>query len=197
MVAEERKRWRKGDRERRENKARLRSEWVGPETALATNAGTSTVGLMIRGIDHLNIVVTDLARSLRFYCDVLGFTQTHEARLEGEWIERIVGLRGVKARAVFIVAPTGEPRIELLCYEAPRGQAPVENSRANTVGLRHLAFRVDDMAATVAQLRAAGVTLFSDPVRVPGGVVKFAAGDKTLVYFLDPDGVLLELAEYA
>ena len=47
-----------------------------------------------------------------------------------------------------------------------------------------------------ARLKAAGVTLFSEPVRVPAGVVKFAAGDKTLVYFLDPDGVILELAEY-
>ena len=44
--------------------------------------------------------------------------------------------------------------------------------------------------------RAAGVTLFSDPVKVPAGTVKFAAGDKTLLYFLDPDGVILELAEY-
>lgn len=151
---------------------------------------------MIRGIDHINIVVTDLARSLQFYCGVLGFTRTKEAHLEGEWIERIVGLRGVKAHAVFIVAPAGEPRIELLCYATPPGTGSAENSRANTIGLRHLAFRVDDMAAMAAKLRAAGVTLFSDPVRVPGGVVQFAAGDKTLVYFLDPDGVLLELAEY-
>ena len=47
-----------------------------------------------------------------------------------------------------------------------------------------------------AQARAAGVTLFSAPVKVPAGVVKFAAGEKTLLYFLDPDGVILELAEY-
>ena len=33
-------------------------------------------------------------------------------------------------------------------------------------------------------------------VKVPAGVVKFASGDKTLIYFLDPDGVILELAEY-
>lgn len=151
---------------------------------------------MIRGIDHVNLVVTDLPRSLRFYCDLLGFRQTHDAYLEGEWIERIVGLRGVKARAVFIVAPAGEPRIELICYAAPRGSARAENSRANTIGLRHLALRVDDMKATVAKLHAAGVTLFSEPVPVPGGIVKFEAGDKTLAYFLDPDGVILELAEY-
>jgi catechol 2,3-dioxygenase-like lactoylglutathione lyase family enzyme len=151
---------------------------------------------MIRGVDHINIVVTDLARSERFYTELLGFTKTKEAYLEGEWIDRIVGLRGVKARAVFIVAPAGEPRIELLEYAAPSGDMVEENSKANTAGLRHIALRVDDMAVTVARLRAAGVTLFSEPVRVPAGVVQHDAGEKTLVYFLDPDGVILELAEY-
>ena len=151
---------------------------------------------MIRAIDHINIVVADLARSMQFYTEVLGFKKTKEAYLEGEWIERIVGLKSVRARVAYVVAPAGEPRLELLCYESPRGTAPVGNSLPNTIGLRHIALRVDDLATTVARLRAAGVTLFSEPVRVPGGVVKHDAGDKTLVYFLDPDGVLLELAEY-
>jgi len=84
----------------------------------------------------------------------------------------------------------------LLQYVAPVGETLPANSRANTLGLRHLAFRVRDIGAMAARLRAAGVTLFSDPVRVPPGVVRFAAGEKTLVYFLDPDGVILELAEY-
>lgn len=151
---------------------------------------------MIRAVDHINIVVADLARSVKFYTEVLGFKQTREAYLEGDWIDRIVGLRGVKGHVVFIVAPAGEPRIELLCYEAPKGAALPENSRANTHGLRHIALRVDDMAAMLAKLKAAGVTVFSEPVVVPHGVVKHDGGDKTLVYFLDPDGVILELAEY-
>lgn len=163
---------------------------------LAAGAAGFTVAGMIRGIDHLNIVVTDMERSVRFYTELLGFRQTAEVHLEGDWIGRIVGLEGVKARAVFIEPPGGGPRIELLEYAAPTGAARTENSRANTLGLRHLAFRVEDIAAMAAKLRAAGVTLFSEPVRVPAGVVKFAAGDKTLVYFLDPDGVILELAEY-
>jgi len=151
---------------------------------------------MIRAVDHINIVVADLERAVRFYTEVLGFTKTKEAYLAGEWIERIVGLSGVKARAAFVVAPAGEPRIELLCYESPPGGAHAGNSRANTIGLRHLALRVDDMDAMVAKLRAAGVTVFGEPVLVPAGVVSHDAGRKTLVYFLDPDGVILELAEY-
>ena len=151
---------------------------------------------MIRGIDHINIVVADLARSVKFYTEVLGFRKTHDVIMEGDWIEAIVGLRGVKGLVAFVELAGGGPRIELLQYVAPEGVALPENSRANTPGLRHIAFRVENIAAMAARLRAAGVTMFSDPVRVPGGVVKFAAGDKTLVYFLDPDGVILELAEY-
>jgi glyoxylase I family protein len=151
---------------------------------------------MIRAIDHINIVVADLERSVKFYTEVLGFRKTHDVYMEGEWIEAIIGLRGVKGLVAFVEPPGGGPRIELLEYRTPAGDALPENSKANTRGVRHIAFRVDDISAMAAKLRAAGVTLFSDPVRVPAGVVKFAAGDKTLVYFLDPDGVILELAEY-
>jgi glyoxylase I family protein len=152
---------------------------------------------MIRGIDHLNIVVSDLARSLAFYTKLLGFTQTKEAWLEGEWIERIVGLKGVRARAVFIVPPAGDPRIELLHYAAPAGVSLPQNSLANTHGLRHFALRVDELDTVVAKLKAAGVEIWGEPTPVPGGVVEFDTGStKRLVYLLDPDGVIVELAEY-
>jgi glyoxylase I family protein len=151
---------------------------------------------MIRGIDHINIVVADLARSVKFYTEVLGFRKTHDVIMEGEWIEAIIGLRGVRGLVAFVEPPGGGVRIELLQYVTPAGIALPENSCANTLGLRHFAFNVDDIAAMAVRLRAAGVEVFSDPIRVPGGVVKFAAGNKTLMYFLDPDGVILELAEY-
>jgi glyoxylase I family protein len=151
---------------------------------------------MVRAIDHLNIVVADLARSVKFYTEVLGFVKTADVHMQGDWIERIIGLEGVEGLVAFVELPGGGSRIELLQYVAPAGVALPENSQPNTRGLRHIALRVDDIAGMTVRLRAAGVTLFSDPVRVPAGVVKFAAGEKTLVYFLDPDGVILELAEY-
>ena len=60
---------------------------------------------MIRAIDHINIVVSDLERSVKFYTDLLGFKEINRVHLEGEWIEEIVGLKGVSADVVFIVAP--------------------------------------------------------------------------------------------
>jgi len=151
---------------------------------------------MIHAIDHINIIVSDLERSVKFYTDLLGFKQTNSAHLEGEWVESIVGLKDVSADVAFIVAPAGEPRIELLCYKTPTGESVPANSFANTVGLRHIALRVDDIHSSAQKLKDAGVKLLSEPVTVPSSVVTHDAGHKMLCYFHDPDGVLLEITEY-
>ena len=151
---------------------------------------------MIQSVDHINIVVDDLERSVRFYTQVLGLKETRRAHLEGDWIEAIVGLKGVVADVVFVVAPNGEPRIELLQYRSPLGEAMPATSLRNTIGLRHIAFRVSDIQKSVAILEENGVPILSKPVAVPGNVIAHSAGDKQLCYFHDPDGVLLELAQY-
>lgn len=151
---------------------------------------------MILSIDHINFVVTDLETSVYFYTELLGFKESKRAHLEGDWIESIVGLKGVVADVAFIVAPSGEPRIELLCYKTPRGESIPANSLANTIGIRHLALRVDDIYGMAERLKNAGVRLLGEPVVVPETVVTHDAGHKMLCYFHDPDGVLLEITEY-
>ena len=151
---------------------------------------------MIQAVDHINIVVSDMDRSVRFYRDLLGLEVTREAHLEGDWIESIVGLKDVHADVVYLEPEGGGMRIELLRYHSPQGQALPANAQPNTVGLRHIAFRVTDIQAVCERLQKAGVELIGSPVKVPGKVVKHDAGDKVLCYFRDPDGVLLELAEY-
>ena len=151
---------------------------------------------MLQFVDHLNIVVSDLERSVAFYTDLLGLEVTKRAVLEGDWIESIVGLAGVQADCVYLQPPGGGPRIELLRYRAPEGAALPETAMANTVGLRHVAFRVTDIEAMHARLTAAGVRFIGPPTAVPGSAVRHAEGQKRLCYFHDPDGTLLELAEY-
>jgi len=151
---------------------------------------------LIKAIDHINIVVSDLERSVRFYTELLGFKEIRRAYLEGEWIESVVGLKGVNADVVYIIAPGGESRIELLCYRSPAGTTIPENSVANTTGLRHIALRVENLVELADKLKRAGVKMVGTPVTVPQTVVQHEAGDKTLLYFYDPDGVILELAEY-
>jgi len=152
---------------------------------------------MIESVDHINIVVSNLERSERFYAKLLGFKVTRRALLEGDWIESIVGLADVCADVVYLEPPNGGMRIELLHYRAPSGAALPETASANTVGLRHVALRVADIDALYERLSAAGVAFVGPPTAVPAGVVKHDAGRKRLCYFRDPDGVILELAEYA
>ena len=147
-------------------------------------------------VDHINIVVSGLETSVRFYTELLGLQVTRRAHLEGEWIESIVGLSGVSADVVYLQAPDGGNRIELLQYISPEGKALPDNAHANTIGLRHIAFRVGDIEQVSRKLTDAGVKLISPPVAVPGSVIRHDAGSKQLCYFHDPDGVLLELAEY-
>lgn len=153
---------------------------------------------MIHSIDHLNLVVHDLNTTVRFYCDLLGFRETNRATLQGDWIDTVAGLPGIKADVVFLelLEAPGNPRIEVLQYHTPTGQNLPANSLANTMGLRHFAFRITGMQQTVAALRAAGVRFLGEPVQVPDGILRDTTVKKTLCYFLDPDGVLLELAEY-
>jgi glyoxylase I family protein len=147
-------------------------------------------------LDHFNIVTRDMTRAVAFYRDVLGFAQTFETTLEGEWIERVTGLRGARARCVFLQLPGVDVRLELLQYLAPAGEKFAENAQPNTMGLRHLAFETSELDALSNRLHLNGMTFVSAPVEVP-----FPVGPqglkKRLCYFRDPDGVLLELAEYS
>ena len=151
---------------------------------------------MIQAIDHLNIVVTDLERSVKFYTEILGFEKINTVHLEGEWIDSIVGLKGVNADVAFIVAPEGEPKVELLCYKSPKSDSIPANSLSNTIGLRHIALRVNDIWASYEKLKDSGVKILSEPIAVPSTLQAQNPVRKTLFYFYDPDGVLLELAEY-
>lgn len=150
---------------------------------------------MIEAIDHVNLVVRDLAGMTRFYRDVLGLKVTKEVTISGQWIDEVVGLTDVLADVVYLDLETGS-RIELIAYRRPVGQQADIND-ANTPGIRHLAFRVSDIDAMAVKLRDFGVSLGSEIATVPQTQVSYADGArKRLVYFHDPEGNLLELCEY-
>ena len=145
-------------------------------------------------VNHVNIVVREMERSLTFYVGLLGMRVTFEAELVGEWIEIVAGLPGVSARCVFCQPTGGGARFELLEYRIPTGLAVLEDSLANTPGLRHVALEVDDLDALYTRLVSGGVEFVSPPVLVPFSV---AGVRKRLCYLRDPDGALVEIAEYA
>ena len=136
---------------------------------------------------HLGICVSDLERSLAFYRDALGFAVESELEVHGEPSETLLRLSPVRLRAVYLVRDG--VRIELLHYAAP-GHAGDGSPRAmNQLGLTHLSFRVDDLAAAAAQLEAHGARVLPD-TRIDNPRLRAKA-----VFATDPDGTLIELVE--
>lgn len=150
-------------------------------------------------IDHVNIVVRDLDRMMAFYGQVLGLKITKDAMISGDWIEAVVGLKEVNARVIYLSPPEAEtgPRVELIKYLSPACLDAPNQGEPHTFGLRHMAFRVDDIDAAAARLRDADVKVFGDVQQVPDSQVTYQGGvRKRLIYFHDPEGNLLEFCEY-
>lgn len=151
---------------------------------------------MIEEIDHVNLVVRDLDAMTAFYRDVFALRVTKRVTISGDWIAAVVGLRGVLAEVVYLDPPQG-PRVELISYRQPVGIQPEGVSIANTLGLRHIAFRVSDIDRVVERIRLAGTSLNSPVATVPQSQASYPGGaSKRLVYLHDPEGNLLELCEY-
>ena len=137
-------------------------------------------------LTHVGICVSDLERSLGFYRDLLGFVREHDLAVEGEPTDTLLRLRGVKLEAVYL--RRDGVRIELLRFASP--PAPAPRARAmNEHGLTHLSFRVADLDATLAALRAAGERVLEDTV------IRFPEFQAAACMVVDPDGQLIELVQ--
>ncbi len=143
---------------------------------------------MIKTLDHINIVVSDLQRAKAFF-EQLGFTEVVRSRLSGEQFTRVTGLPHIDAEFVGLSLPGSTTNIELIQYFSPPGGRDPELSKANQLGFRHIAFAVDDIEAEVDRLKAHGVE-FRSTIQV------WEKTGKKLVYFNGPDGILLEFAQY-
>ncbi len=142
--------------------------------------------MTIQRMDHVSIVVDDLAAATAFFVE-LGLELQGEAPVEGDWVDRVVGLDGVRSQIAMMQTPDGHGRIELVKFHAPPCQGGDRHAPANTPGLRHLAFAVDDIDAVVAGLRARGAELVGELERY--------ADSYRLCYVRGPEGVIVELAE--
>ena len=143
---------------------------------------------MIRKVDHINIVVSDLGRASEFFYR-LGFTAEHRGELEGEWISAIVNLEGVRASYVQLSLKGSTVKLELIQYYHPESPAKGGGHLPNEIGIRHIAFAVENIETMVAALRGEGIHFWGD-------VQIYPETGKKLVYFHGPDNIILELAEY-
>jgi enamine deaminase RidA (YjgF/YER057c/UK114 family) len=89
----------------------------------------------------------------------LGLVLQGEWSVEGRWVDRVVGLEGVQVDAAMMQTPDGHGRLELVKFHSPSHQGDNRHAPANTPGIRHIAFAVEDIDAVVAGLRARGAEL--------------------------------------
>jgi catechol 2,3-dioxygenase-like lactoylglutathione lyase family enzyme len=142
--------------------------------------------MTIQRMDHVGIVVDDLAAAKAFFVE-LGLELQGEGSVEGDWVDRVVGLEGVRAEIAMVETPDGHARLELVKFHAPSGPGGDRYAPANAPGLRHLTFAVDDLDAVVAGLRARGAELV--------GEVESYEDVYRLCYVRGPEGIIVELAE--
>jgi len=142
--------------------------------------------MAIQRMDHVGIVVEDLAAATAFFVE-LGLELQGEAQVEGGWVDRVVGLDGVRAEIAMLQTPDGHGRIELAKFHAPVGPGGDRQAPANAPGIRHVTFAVDDVDAVVDGLRSHGGELV--------GEVERYEDIYRLCYVRGPEGIIVELAE--
>ncbi|MEI6460194.1 MAG: VOC family protein [Pseudomonadota bacterium] len=101
-------------------------------------------------ISHLGICVTDIGRSMDFYCGALGFVPGEVMEISSG-LDGIMELTGVSLRSQFIRRPDGFA-LELLELRSPEPFGPRERRPLNQFGLTHLSFYVESLEASMAEL---------------------------------------------
>jgi catechol 2,3-dioxygenase-like lactoylglutathione lyase family enzyme len=143
--------------------------------------------MTIKRLDHVSVVVDDLAPAIAFFT-TLGMTLEGEMPVEGPWVDRVNRLEGVQVDIVMMRTPDGHGRLELTKFRHPK-LVEIEPAIAppNALGLRSIMFTVESVDDTVARLRANGGELV-------GEVVQYEDMYR-LCYMRGPAGIIVALAE--
>jgi catechol 2,3-dioxygenase-like lactoylglutathione lyase family enzyme len=141
---------------------------------------------MIQRMDNVGIVVDDLKAAIAFFVE-LGLELEGEMAVEGPWVDRCVGLVGVRNDIAMLKTPDGHGRLELIKFHAPPAVSAEPNAAVNTLGIRRIMFAVEDIEDVLARLQAHGAELVGDLVQYE---------DKyRLCYVRGPEGIIVALAE--
>ena len=142
--------------------------------------------MTIRRLENVGIVVEDLAAATAFFTE-LGLTVLGETPVEGNWVDRVVGLEGVRVDIAMLQTADGHGRLELMRFHSPPARSSDPQAPPDTLGIRRIAFGVDDIDTAVAGLRSRGTELLGEVVRYEDSY--------RLCYVRGPEGIIVMLAE--
>ena len=136
--------------------------------------------------DHSGYVVEDLTAAVAFFVE-LGLELEGETTVEGEWVDQLVGLDGVRADLAFLRTPDGVGRIELSTFARPPATSGAPRAPVNTPGIPRLTFVVDAVDDTVQRLHPHGGELVGQVAQYED-IYRYA-------YVRGPAGVIIGLVE--
>lgn len=143
--------------------------------------------MAILRMDNVLIVVRDLEAAIAFFLE-LGMELEGRMELEGEWVDKVIGIDGAKDEIATLRTPDGHSRLELTQFERPEAVGPdPKDLPTNALGYRRIMFAVDDLDDTLARLAKHGAELVRD-------VVEYEDVYR-LCFVRGPDGILIGLAQ--
>jgi catechol 2,3-dioxygenase-like lactoylglutathione lyase family enzyme len=141
---------------------------------------------MIKRMDNVGIVVDDLRATISFFVE-LGLELEGEMAVEGQWVDRCVGLDGVRDDIAMLRTPDGHGRLELIKFHTPTAGTAEPNAAVNTLGIRRIMFAVDDLDDVLARVQARGGALVGEGVQYEDTY--------RLCYLRGPEGMIVALAQ--
>ena len=142
--------------------------------------------MTIQRLENVGIVVEDLDAMVDFFVQ-LGLEQVGRMVVEGDWVDGVVGLDDVRTEVAMVQTKDGQGQLELMKSLNPPPVAGDGAATANTLGIRRIAFSVDDIDEAVAGLEARGT-------RLVGKVMQYEDAVR-LCYVRGPEGIIVMLAE--
>jgi catechol 2,3-dioxygenase-like lactoylglutathione lyase family enzyme len=143
--------------------------------------------MAVKRLDNVSINVEDLDAAIAFF-EKLGLELEGRATVEGDSVDRLVGLQGTRSDIAMMRTPDGHGRLELTRFQRPTAVGPDPRSApANTRGMGRVMFAVDDIDDVVERLQALGGALVGEIVRYEDAY--------RLCYLRGPEGIIIALAE--
>src|SRR3981081_1897773 len=142
--------------------------------------------MALKRMDNVGIGVDDLPASIAFFLE-LGLELEGQGTFEGDWAERVTGLRDMRVEIAMMRTPDGHSRLEISRFLTPPTVADHRNAPVNALGYLRIMFALDDIDDTPARLRKHGAQLVSSEV------VQYEDASR-LCYIRGPEGLLIGLA---
>jgi catechol 2,3-dioxygenase-like lactoylglutathione lyase family enzyme len=140
----------------------------------------------IRSFDHVGITVADLDTAAAFFVG-LGLEVEGRMFMQGEFVDTVIGIPNSRSEIVMLRPPDGGTGLELSSFIRPDHEPGSPHAMSTELGLRNVAFEVDDLQAIVDRLAADGYGLV-------GGIGQYEDMWR-MAYVRGPEGIIVALAQ--